>query len=71
MSISQQTWKRRMRAATVILVSALCGGVGAGAYGAMAPEGSTPLAVEPAKNKEQPEPEIVSFTDANTGSCIN
>jgi len=68
-SISQPTWKRRSRAATVILVSALCGGVGAAAYGSMALEGSTPLATTP--TSEPAEAELAAFTDADTGSCLN
>lgn len=59
-----------MRSVTVVLLAALCGGVGAGAYGAMAPQDSSPLSAT-VHNAEPVETEPVSFTDADTGSCVN
>ena len=59
-----------MRSVTVVLMAALCGGVGAGAYGAMAPQDSSPLSAS-ARDASPADPTPVSFTDADTGSCVN
>lgn len=71
MSISRSKRARRSRSVTVILTALLCGGVGAGAYGFMSPKDSNPLAAEVHNTEAPPEPEIVAFTDADTGSCVN
>lgn len=59
-----------MRAVSVMLLAALCGGVGTAAYGAMAPEGSTPLSRQSSR-AGSPEIEQTTFTDADQGSCVN
>lgn len=69
MNTSQPTRARRARALTIVLTSALCGGVGAGTYGLASPDNSTPLSASPVNTPQQVTK--VTFTDADTGSCVN
>lgn len=62
-----------MRSVTIIMLAALCGGVGAGAYTFMAqddtaPSGST--AQQPSNGDEAPV-QVVAFTNADRGSCVD
>ncbi|MBC2681456.1 septum formation family protein [Corynebacterium anserum] len=71
MSISRSQRARRSRSLTVVLTAMLCGGVSAGAYGYMSPKDSNPLAAQVHNTKAPAEPEVPTFTDADTGSCVN
>lgn len=68
--VAKRPSARRRTTVSVLLTAALAGGVGAGTYSYLAPEGSTPVAQSGAEQTEEAA-EQVSFTDADTADCVN
>lgn len=67
-SSAPATRRRRRRALLIFLVASLCGGVAAGTYAALSPDGSSP--VVPEKN-DAADAGPVAFSDADAGNCLN